>query len=86
MNDCPFITRPGWWFLMEGRGRSDLFHRVRERLSGPGLQLKNSGLDIEPQTERTRLHFVVRYRDAMCGPRVVDLLPRLEGVTNISWK
>ncbi len=71
---------------LEGKGRSDLFHRVQELLPGLGLQVKSYGLDFDPRAGLTTLHFVVRYRDEMCGPRVVDLLSRLEGVTTISWK
>ncbi len=67
-------------------GDSLSFDDIFSRLTGLGLLIKGYHIEKQVSAGTQSLSFVVRFKDEQIGPRVVDSLTGLNGITKISWK
>ncbi len=67
-------------------GENIIFDDILSRLTELGLQVKGYHMGNDLKTGLRSLNFVVRFKDEMVGPRVIDSLSSLDRLTKISWK
>jgi len=68
-----------------GEGGTELYERVRSQLCGLGLTVKGYKLETQPGDGATTMNFTVKFLDDTVGPRTIDAISRLTGVTKVSW-
>ncbi len=67
-------------------GENIAFNDILAKLTGMGLQVKGYHLVNDLKTGLRSLNFIVRFKDEMVGPKVIDSLSRMDSLTKISWK
>ena len=65
---------------------TDVFGEAYSCLRKNGMEVKSYEIDEKADQGEIFLSFVVRYRDEMIGPRVINALTRIPGVSRVLWK
>ena len=72
--------------IVKAEIRNGLLRQVTDFLKKRGMVIKNYRLDEKSEEGEISLSFVVRYREEMSGPGVVEELSRISGVRRVIWK